>query len=867
MSGRETEQWRGAALLGGGCLLLAVISIALSRIEGGIASLWLANAFAIAMLAMRERRPEWQQLAAFFAGCLLANALLATPWAVAVPLSVANTVEVGLSVIFVRLWLRGPARGTAEDLAVVFLAGAAGVPTLMGALVSAYMDWSAGWPVTATFATWFGGSLLGAAMVMPVMLLVARQELARFASSRALAVFLALAAIVVTVSILSMVHVYYPFFVIGLLLLAIAVQRSAIETALLALVSGATVIAAVALGLVPGLDDGAAAFAGRFQPTLAITVALPVYLSLLAQRSRADRRRVAESEQLFRRAMEDSAIGMAIVELDGCIRKANRSLADMLGYAPEEIEGHSFLEFTYPDDAALGRETMRQVIMGERDSYRFEKRYLRRDGSPVWAELAGSVIRDAETGRPEYLISQIEDIDERKKAAEAIAEAESRWNFALSSARQGVWDLDLRKGRTYYSAMWKEMLGYREDELCEDDPDLWLSLIHPDDRQKALDLESDHIEGHSSFFEAEFRMRHKDGHWVWVLDRGKTIERDENGRTVRAIGTHTDITPQKEVQARIAATAAALEAEKERLRVTLHSIGDAVICSDAEGRVTFMNPAAEMLTGHASAAAGGRPLREIYQPRDEETGEAVMLSRSEEDGDSHGRIFIERSDGARSSIRHVISPIVTGHGRRDGYVIVFQDFTDARTLQRQLVHAASHDSLTGLSNRAHFMATMRDLLEETRQDPGTQHQLLFIDLDRFKEVNDTAGHMAGDALLKRIATILRGCVRRNDLVARLGGDEFAIVLKYCGLEEAEREAEKVVRAIGGVSFEWEGKTHRVGASIGIAAVSSNVADVDDVIAFADRGCYASKAAGRGTVRVWRPEDGGEVEPLKVAATK
>lgn len=861
------EQWRGTALLGGGCVMLAAISIALSRIDDGMASLWLANAFAITLLAMRGRRPGLLETGAVLAGSLCANLLFATPWTVAVPLSVANAVEVGLSVFLIRLWLRGPARVSAEDMAVVFLAGAAGVPTLIGALVSAYMDWAAGWPVTATFVSWFGGSVLGAAMVMPVMLLVSRQELARYASARALAVFLALAMIAATVSTLSMTHVYYPLFVIGLMLLAVAVQRSAVETALLAFVSGATVIAEVALGLVPGLDDGAAAFAGRFQPTLAITVALPVYLSLLVQRSRADRRRVAESEQLFRRAMEDSAIGMAIVELDGRIRKANRALAEMLGYTPETLAGKAFFELSHPGDAEIGPSFMDEVLAGKRDTYRFEKRYLRRDGSAVWTQLAGSVIRDSDTGRPEYMIAQVENIDERKKASETVAEAESRWNFALSSARQGVWDLDLRKGRTYYSAMWKEMLGYRENELCEDDPDLWLSLIHPDDRQKALDLESDHIVGNSSYFEAEFRMRHKDGHWVWVLDRGKTIERDENGRTVRAIGTHTDITPQKEAQARIAATAAALESEKERLRVTLHSIGDAVICSDAEGRVTFMNPAAEMLTGHASVAAVGRPLRDIYQPRDEETGEAVMLSRNEEDGDAHGRIFIERADGARSSIRHVISPIVTGEGRRDGYVIVFQDFTDARTLQRQLVHAASHDSLTGLSNRAHFMATMRALLEETRQEPGTQHQLLFIDLDRFKEVNDTAGHMAGDALLKRIATTLRGCVRRNDFVARLGGDEFAIVLKYCGLEEAEREAEKVVRAIGGVPFEWEGQTHHVGASIGIASLASNVADVDDVIAFADRGCYASKAAGRGTVRVWRPEDGGEVEPLKVAGTR
>ncbi|RVC49638.1 PAS domain S-box protein, partial [Mesorhizobium sp. M4B.F.Ca.ET.088.02.2.1] len=194
-----------------------------------------------------------------------------------------------------------------------------------------------------------------------------------------------------------------------------------------------------------------------------------------------DRRQIAESEQRFRRAMEDSAIGVAIVGLDGRIVQTNPAFAAMLDYSREEIEALTFFQITHPDDLQIGRETMVSLKEGKIDSFHFEKRYLKKDGTPVWAQLAGSVIRDADSGRPLYLVSQIEDIDARKKSEARIAEAETRWNFALASAGQGVWDFDLRKGGTTYSATWVKLLGYADGEL-DGDPDRWLTMIHPDDR-------------------------------------------------------------------------------------------------------------------------------------------------------------------------------------------------------------------------------------------------------------------------------------------------------------------------------------------------------------------------------------------------
>ena len=326
---------------------------------------------------------------------------------------------------------------------------------------------------------------------------------------------------------------------------------------------------------------------------------------------------------------------------------------------------------------------MQRVRAGEADSYQFEKRYVRKNGTAVWARLSGSVIRDSETGAPLHLVSQIEDIDARKQAEARIAEAETRWNFALASAGQGVWDMDLRKGGTTYSATWVKMLGYEKHEL-DGDPDRWLTMIHPDDKEVVAEADRAHLEGKTPFFEAEFRMRHKDGHWIWILDRGKALERDENGQLIRAIGSLTDITKRKETEERLAVSVAMLADEKERLRVTLNSIGDAVICTDAATRVTFMNPAAEKLTGASSEEAMGRALDEVYAPVDEESGEKIasasVLCGLRQRVEHNNRAVLSRKDGSRCSIREVVSPILNEKGEFSGSVIVFQDFTDARTL-------------------------------------------------------------------------------------------------------------------------------------------------------------------------------------------
>ncbi|MDX8518500.1 PAS domain S-box protein [Mesorhizobium dulcispinae] len=608
--------------------------------------------------------------------------------------------------------------------------------------------------------------------------------------------------------------------------------------------------------LLPALELGSEALKLCLQVSVATTAVTLFFSALFIRRIIDDRRQIAESEQRFRRAMEDSAIGVAIVGLDGRIVQANPAFADMLGYTRSEIEALTFFQITHPDDLQIGRETMMRLKEGKIHSFHFEKRYLRKDGTPVWAQLAGSVIREEETGRPLYLVSQIEDIDARKQAEARIAEAETRWNFALTSAGQGVWNLDMRKGGTTYSETWVRMLGYDDGEL-DGDPDRWLTMIHPDDRERVTEAERAHLAGETPFFEAEFRMRHKAGHWIWILDRGKAIERDGEGRLVRAIGSLTDITQRKQAEERLKVSAAMLADEKERLRVTLQSIGDAVICTDAANRITFMNPVAEKLTGVAAGEALGKVLGHVYWPVDEETGQRIGLTRPSA-GDRHhcdqnARAVLIRRDDTRCSIRQMASPIMNDRNEFCGLVIVFQDFTDARALQRQLAYAAAHDALTGLANRSSFIRTMEELVDQCRLDGG-EHQFMFVDLDHFKAVNDTGGHAAGDALLKRVADAVRNVLGPEDIVARLGGDEFAVILQSSAPARAAITARSIIDAIRNLSFSWDGRSHSIGASIGLAPIRADCGEADEIIARADAACYAAKAAGRGCVSAAPDED-------------
>jgi diguanylate cyclase (GGDEF)-like protein/PAS domain S-box-containing protein len=299
-----------------------------------------------------------------------------------------------------------------------------------------------------------------------------------------------------------------------------------------------------------------------------------------------------------------------------------------------------------------------------------------------------------------------------------------------------------------------------------------------------------------------------------------------------------------------------LYAEKELAQVTLASIGDGVLATDDEGRIKYLNAVAEKLTGWERAEALGRPLPEVFHLTDGDQRIDDVLRRCLEEGRSFRlaeRASLERRDGRHYGIESTCAPIRASDGRILGAVLVFQDVSDKRLMALQLAHQATHDELTGLLNRQAFDGHLQRALEETRS-LSTPHTLCYMDLDQFKLVNDTCGHLAGDELLCRITNLLQDSMRDTDLVARLGGDEFAVLLTGCPLERAERQVAEFHRALQQFRFNWRDKTFAVGASIGLVPISREFRTVAHLLSAADHACYAAKEKGRNRIQVYQEDD-------------
>ncbi len=294
--------------------------------------------------------------------------------------------------------------------------------------------------------------------------------------------------------------------------------------------------------------------------------------------------------------------------------------------------------------------------------------------------------------------------------------------------------------------------------------------------------------------------------------------------------------------------------EKELAQVTLHSIGDGVITTNAKGRVEYLNPVAERYTGWLTPEAQGKPLEEIYRVIDERTGRAVEpfsadAAGSREERDSGSVRLVDRN-GRECPIRYSLEAIRSRNDRVLGMIVVFHDISQIRAMSQQLVWQASHDALTGLVNRREFERRLTGLIE-TANSGSREHALMFMDLDNFKAVNDTCGHGAGDELLRQLTAVMMSRMRGSDTLARLGGDEFGALLESCPLDQALRIANAMRETVREFRFVWENKTFSVGVSIGLVPLTPDSGDLSRVLSLADACCYDAKSKGRDRVQVHR----------------
>lgn len=277
------------------------------------------------------------------------------------------------------------------------------------------------------------------------------------------------------------------------------------------------------------------------------------------------------------------------------------------------------------------------------------------------------------------------------------------------------------------------------------------------------------------------------------------------------------------------------------LHGALRAISDAVVVLDLHGRIAFLNPIATHLTGWRESESLGRPFADVVRFADAQGRSVDVLA----DGGGSVSLLLRR-DGHAVLVDSDVAPILDATGLARGSVVIFRNITAARRLTDELTWQATHDPLTGLSNRRAFESRLKRAVA-TAGEQGCGHALLYLDLDRFKAVNDGGGHVAGDELLRQLAAQLRRCLRERDMVARLGGDEFAVLLEDCTAEQAEMVAEKLRRVAKDFTFGWQGLTFRIGLSVGLLVFDDDRRSPAELLRRADALCYRAKSGGRNRV--------------------
>ncbi len=431
---------------------------------------------------------------------------------------------------------------------------------------------------------------------------------------------------------------------------------------------------------------------------------------------------------------------------------------------------------------------------------------------------------------------------ERNLAEEALRTSEAKFRGLFEGVIEGVYQ-STRDGRLVsVNSAFVKMLGYDSAEEMYALPSsvmLYWSAADRADFVRRVDTAGE-------VRSMEIMLRRRDGTAVVALENSRGV-RDGSGRIVGYEGTVSDITERKRAEQ-------AMYAEKDRAQVTLQSIGDAVISTDAAGRIDYLNPVAERLTGWTKNEARGCAIGEVLQLIDESTRKPVaytldrVLLAGETSVPSDRNVLVNRR-GEELAIQETTSPIRNREGEAIGAVIVFGDVTKERRLKRALSYQASHDALTGLINRREFDVRLESAVTAAQRGEA-EYVLLYVDLDQFKVVNDTCGHSAGDRLLRDITSLLQTRVRGSDTIARLGGDEFGLLLERCSLEQAERVADSIRQAIHGYRFLWGANSLSVGASIGVVRIARDTASAAAVLSAADIACYAAKDGGRNRVQVY-----------------
>ncbi|MDP1652225.1 MAG: EAL domain-containing protein [Rhodocyclaceae bacterium] len=429
----------------------------------------------------------------------------------------------------------------------------------------------------------------------------------------------------------------------------------------------------------------------------------------------------------------------------------------------------------------------------------------------------------------------------------ALGESEDRWQYVLEGTGHGVWDLNPLTGAVFFSPAWRRMLGYSGEEV-PNTLAAWRALIHPDDQPHVRMAFESHLRGDTDTGQTVYRMRAKTGEYRWVMSSARLL-RDAEGKPVRMLGTNTDITEQRLTQQRLEQSMATLnksiEAERElrEAATVFEATSEAIMITDASGVIKRINQAFVAMTGYSATEVLGQTPRLLKSDKHEDLFYQGMWEKLQAVGRWEGEIWNRRKNGEIFPVWQIISAVKDTQGQTVGFVSLFIDITQKKRDEDEIVYRANYDALTGLPNRNLLAERLNQALKQARRE-SSRVAVMFVDLDFFKQVNDTLGHAIGDRLLQLVAERMRLCVRETDTIARLGGDEFVILLTDIdGTVPASIVAEKII-ALMVEAFSIEGNEIHIGASIGITIFPDDGHDVETLFRNADLAMYRAKNMGR-----------------------
>ncbi|HET7061039.1 MAG TPA: EAL domain-containing protein, partial [Nitrosospira sp.] len=445
----------------------------------------------------------------------------------------------------------------------------------------------------------------------------------------------------------------------------------------------------------------------------------------------------------------------------------------------------------------------------------------------------------------------------RRQSEHTTKDSESRLRLALKAANQGLFDLDVRSGVMKVSPEYARMLGYDAETFMETAP-TWLDRVHPDDREQFHKIYNDYIAGLRGNYQAEFRQYTRQGNWKWILSLGNVVEWDSHGFPSRMLGTHTDISRQKQVEEELLKAMedfraseklqreqrSLAEREQSRMRALLSAMNIGILFEDNEHRIEYVNPAFLKMWGigeHVDLV--GKPTRAVLEQSVEYAARPPLTSKDILADEPGNRLELDLSNGR--TLTQTSHGVSDAEGHSLGRLWIYEDITYQRQAAQQLLYMAERDPLTGLYNRHRFQEQLENMIASSIRNK-TQFALLYFDLDDFKYINDTFGHRAGDLVLVRAAGEISSIVRHIEMFARVGGDEFAILSGIQPGEDISSLPARIVAAIASIPLQLGDTNVHLTSSVGVAIFPTHGETAEDLVAHADAAMYQAKNLGKNT---------------------